>query len=178
MNDDCYMTLSQTKPVLFVDVDGVISLFGLDPTRGADEVGQLHWVEGIAHWIPAAAGARIVRLDERFDLVWATGWEQRANEYLPLILGLPGPLPCLAFGGRAVFGSSYWKLDALAAYAGDRPAAWIDDNLGGECRRWADQRFAPTMLVETRSDVGMTDEHVELLLAWAEQVAAPLHAVG
>ena len=175
MNDDLYTTPPESRPVLFVDVDGVLSLFGLDRAGGAEEVGPLHWVDGIAHCVPAAAGPRLVRLAERFELVWATGWEEKANEYLPLILDLPfGRLPCLTFGGRAVFGSSDWKLDALAAFAADRPAAWIDDNLGERCRRWAEERSAPTLLVETRCNVGMTDEHVELLLGWAEQVAPTL----
>ena len=173
MNDDLYTIPPQAKPVLFVDVDGVISLFGIDSTLGAHDVGPLHWVDGIAHCIPVAAGARLVRLAERFDLVWATGWEERANEHLPLILGLPfARLPCLTFGGRAVFGSSDWKLEALAAYAGDRPAAWIDDNLDDECRRWADQREAPTLLVQSEPDTGLSDDHVEVLLEWAASVAA------
>ncbi len=171
------MTQSIEKPVLFVDVDGVISLFGFPPSR--DKVpGEFHWIEGVAHCIPADAGARLVRLAERFDLVWATGWEDKANEFLPFILKLPfRDLPCLTFDGRAVFGSSHWKLDAIEAYAGDRPAAWIDDNLGDACRLWALSREAPTLLVETRSASGMTDEHVDELLSWAES-RAPRSGTG
>ena len=95
------------------------------------------------------------RLDERFELVWATGWEEKANEYLPRILGLPfRELPVLTFDGRAVFGSSHWKLDAIDAYAGDRPAAWIDDNMDSACEIWADHREAPTLLVRTEPPDG------------------------
>ena len=36
------------------------------------------------------AGDRLLRLAEHYDLVWATGWEDKANDYLPKILGLPG----------------------------------------------------------------------------------------
>jgi hypothetical protein len=75
---------------------------------------------------------------DHFDIVWATGWEQRANEHLPFLLGLPfGDLPCLTFGGRAVFGSAHWKLDAIQEYAGDRPAAWLDDSVDDTCHEWA-----------------------------------------
>ena len=137
------MTESIKKPVLFVDVDGVISLFGFPPSR--DKVpGEFHWIEGVAHCIPSRAGARLVRLSERFDLVWATGWEDKANEYLPFILKLPfRDLPSLSFDGQAVFGSSHWKLDAIESYAGDQPVAWIDDNLGDACRLWALSRRGP-----------------------------------
>jgi hypothetical protein len=155
------------KPVLFVDVDGVISLYGFE--AGSELPGPFHWVDGIAHCIPPDAGPRLTRLADRFDLVWATGWEEKANEYLPSILGLSfGPLPFLSFDGRAVFGSSHWKLDAIGAYAGGRPLAWIDDHLDDACLTWAAARQAPTLLVKTTPANGITDEHVDELLAWAD----------
>lgn len=165
------MTDQRDKPLLFVDVDGVISLFGFPPDR--DHVpGTFHWIDGVAHCIPPAAGERLMRLAERFELVWATGWEHKANEYLPFILKLPfRDLPCLTFDGQAVFGSSHWKLDAIEEYAGDRPAAWIDDNLGDAARLWALSRSGPTLLVETRSGTGMTDDHVQELLTWADSLS-------
>jgi HAD domain in Swiss Army Knife RNA repair proteins len=162
---------NQHKPILFVDVDGVIRLFGFSP-QASVLPGRFHWIDGVAHCIPDDAGGRLARLAERFELVWATGWEEKANEYLPFILSLPqSELPCLLFQGQAVFGSAHWKLDAIEEYAGDRPAAWIDDNLDRNCRRWATSRRAPTLLVETSSATGMTDEHVDELLAWADDVS-------
>jgi hypothetical protein len=157
------------RPILFVDVDGVLSLFGFDP---AGEIpGPFHWIDGIAHCIPPASGALLERLAESFDLVWATGWEEKANEYLPGILGLSfRELPCLTFDGRAVFGSSHWKLDAIEEYAGERPSAWIDDHMDEECVVWAGSRTAPTLLVETEPATGMTEEHVEQLLRWAAEL--------
>ena len=158
------------KPVLFVDVDGVISLFGFP--SGGPLPGQFHWVDGIAHCISDGAGARLCRLAETFELVWATGWEEKANEYLPLLLDLPDDeLPVLTFDGRAVFGTAHWKLEAIEEYAGDRPAAWIDDSLDERCTTWADGRSAPTLLVETDAAQGITDAHVEQLLEWAARVA-------
>ena len=160
-------TDATNRPILFVDVDGVISLFGFAP--GAERPpGPLHWIDGIAHFIPDVIGERLVRLAESFELVWATGWEERANEHLPYILDLPfSELPYLTFDGRAVFGSAHWKIDAIAEYAGERPAAWIDDNIDETCRAWAEGRSAPTLIVQTDTAIGMTDGHVEELLRWA-----------
>jgi Swiss Army Knife RNA repair-like protein len=164
------VTNATNKPILFVDVDGVISLFGFAPGTG-QLPGPLHWVDGVAHCIPGDVGQRLVTLAESFELVWATGWEERANEHLPHLLKLPfRELPCLTFDGRAVFGSAHWKVDAVDEYAADRPAAWIDDNLGEECHAWAERRSAPTLLVETSPSVGLTDEHVSMLLGWAERL--------
>ena len=163
------VTIDTQKPILFVDVDGVISLFGFSSST-MDFPGPFHWVDGIAHCIPEAAGARLEQLAERFELVWATGWEEKANEYLPFILKLPfDELPVLTFGGRAVFGSSHWKLEAMEEYAGSRAAAWIDDNIDEDCEAWAERREAPTLLVHTKPPLGMTDEHVDKLLRWADE---------
>lgn len=161
---------AQHPPILFVDVDGVLSLFGFSPGSG-QLPGPLHWIDGVAHCIPDEVGPRLVTLAERFELVWATGWEERANEHLPFILKLPfRDLPCLVFDGRAVFGSAHWKLEALDEYAADRPAAWVDDNIDETCVAWAERRPAPTLIVETASAEGLTDEHVDRLLRWADEL--------
>jgi HAD domain in Swiss Army Knife RNA repair proteins len=154
-------------PILFLDVDGVISLFGFPIDR--EPPGAFHSIDGIIHCIGDRAAELIGRLADRFELVWATGWEEKANEYLPHLLGLATELPVLRFDGRAVFGSSHWKLKAIDEYAGDRPAAWVDDFLDDECRAWAGRRAAPTLLIEAESPIGLTDEHVEMLLAWADR---------
>ena len=166
------------KPILFVDVDGVISLFGFN--LSAKELpGPFHWIDGVAHCIPSPVGHRLRRLAERYELVWATGWEEKANEYLPFILELGrDDLPCLLFDGRAVFGTAHWKLEGIERYAGERHAAWIDVNLDDSCRLWALGRRAPTLLVQTHSAEGMTDEHVQRLLDWADEVAPSTHRVA
>ena len=156
------------RPILFVDVDGVISLFGFD--HSAAPPGTFHSIDGIPHCIGGSCGPRLARLAERFELVWATGWEEKANEYLPHLLAMPEKLPSLVFDGRAVFGTAHWKVEAIDEYAGDRPAAWIDDNLDERCRSWAAGRAAPTLLVETEAATGMGDEHVDLLLRWADEL--------
>jgi hypothetical protein len=158
-------------PVLFVDVDGVISLFGFDPAAGAP--GSFHSIDGIIHCIGHTAGERLARLAGTYELVWATGWEEKANEYLPHLLAMAKPLPVLTFDGRARFGTAHWKLEAIDEYAAGRPAAWIDDCLADErCQDWARRRSEPTLLVQTEPAVGITDEHVGQLLSWARQVGA------
>ena len=158
------------RPVLAVDVDGVISLFGFtEPPEHAPCKFQL--IDGMAHCISFEVGERLRRLVPYYDLVWATGWEDRANEYLLHLLGLER-LPVIRFGGDAKFGSAHWKLDPIADYAAGRKLAWIDDSLDDECRQWAAARAEPTLLVETESARGLEDAHVETLIEWAAETAA------
>ena len=157
------------RPILFLDVDGVISLFGFPSTDPPP--GSFHFVDGVMHCINESCGPRLTRLSERYELVWATGWEEKANEYLPYLLRLEmSELPVLTFDGRAVFGSAHWKVGAIDEYARGRPAAWVDDFLDEECERWAAERYEPTLLVRTESHIGLTDELVEGLIDWADSL--------
>lgn len=158
------------KPLLFLDVDGVISLFGFSSREAPP--GRFHWIDGVVHCIDGeASGGRVRALSEHYEVVWATGWEEKANEYLPHLLSLATPeLPVLTFGGRARFGSAHWKVDAIDEYARGRAAAWVDDFLDEHCERWAAERSEPTLLVRTQSATGLTDELVDQLIGWAEQL--------
>ena len=166
------------RPILAVDIDGVISLFGFDqpiePGRADPEKapGEFHLIDGMLHCIALETGPRLNRLGETYELVWASGWEDRANDHLPDILGVP-TLPYLTFDGRAQFGTAHWKLEALDEYADSRPLAWIDDSLDESCYEWSETRSAPTLLVPTESDVGLTEAHVEALEAWARDGYEP-----
>jgi hypothetical protein len=163
--------LAPRPPILAVDVDGVISLFGFDGNP-EDAPGRFHLIDGMAHCIPDQAGPRLQRLAGVFELVWATGWEERANDHLPHLLGLP-QLPVLNFGPDARFGTAHWKLGPIGAYAHGRPLAWIDDSLDENCFLWAERRSEPTLLVKTESARGIEEAHVEALIAWVREGYTP-----
>lgn len=160
------------RPILAVDVDGVISLFGFD-SPPARATAKFELIDGSLHCISLAAGSRLLRLSEHYDLVWATGWEARANDHLPVLLGLP-ELPVITFGGDARFGTAHWKLGPLDRFGGDRPLAWIDDSFDPSCYEWArdrQERGVPTLLIPTDSALGIEEAHTEALEAWARGMA-------
>ncbi len=155
------------RPVLAVDVDGVISLFGFDGPARRHAAGAIHLIDGMAHCISDAAGPQLLRLAEVYELVWATGWETRANDHLPLILGLEASCPCspsTAGRGSAPPTGSSRRSTSTPATA---PLAWMDDSLDESCYDWAAEREAPTLLCPTESHIGLTEAHTEALLAWA-----------
>jgi hypothetical protein len=157
------------KPLLLVDVDGVISLFGFDPSQ--PPAGRFMLVDGIAHFISAEAGELLRALSHEFELTWCTGWEEKANEYLPWALGLPGPLPHMTMEPATRPATAHWKLGAIDRYAGpDRALAWIDDAHDERCAAWAAARAGLTLLVATDPAIGLTDRNVRELVDWAQTV--------
>jgi hypothetical protein len=162
-----------------VDIDGVISLFGPPSDQGPE--GSFHAIDGIPHFLSSPAAAHLLSLAETYDPVWASGWEEKAEEYLPHLLGLPAGLPFLRFArgqgaGRSIEG--HWKLDAIDAYAGGRSLAWIDDAFDRSCHAWAEQRPAPTLLVKTDPSLGLTSRVARLLAEWALAPTRPPAAVA
>ncbi len=182
------------KPLLMVDIDGVLSLFGMPGSAGAglapdgrpqgpgertpDAIpqaieGSLHSIDGMLHFLSSTAAAHLLSLAASFELVWASGWEEKAGEHLPHLLGLPAELPFLRFsrdvGGRGVT-HAHWKLDAIEAYAGRRPLAWIDDAFNPACHDWARARSEPTLLVQTDPTHGLTGREARLLESWAKEL--------
>ncbi|HYB25998.1 MAG TPA: hypothetical protein VEF89_05240 [Solirubrobacteraceae bacterium] len=153
-------------PLLLIDVDGVISLFGYD--HATPPAGRYQLVDGIAHFLSATAGEHLRRLADQFELAWCTGWEERANDYLPLALGLPGPLPHVVFDPAGRPTQAHWKLAGIDRHVDpSRPLAWLDDAHDEGCRTWAAARPGPTLLITTDPAVGLTDREVEELLEWA-----------
>jgi hypothetical protein len=171
-----------------VDIDGVISLFGFagqspwtprlegsrqsgapaGPPAGA---GSFHTIDGIPHFLSRAAAAHLRTLAKDFDLVWASGWEEKAEEYLPGLLELPSGLPFLRFERSPGRGNAHWKLTAIEEYAGARALAWIDDVFNDACHGWADARPAPTLLIQTAPERGLTSVEAQLLLDWARELS-------
>lgn len=160
--------MEQTSPLLFVDVDGVISLFGFAPD--SPPPGRFALVDGIAHYLSASAGEHLRALSEQYEAVWCTGWEEKADEHLPHALELGRSYPHLTFTRHPGRAHAHWKLDEIAAHAGDRALAWIDDAHDDECRAWSAAREragSPTLLVTTAPAEGLTAAHVAMLTAWA-----------
>ena len=159
-------------PTLYVDVDGVLSLFcapGEPAPVRPDTKGMI--IDGIPHLIALDNCARLKALADHFELVWATGWEEKANDYLLSIVGLQSELEVIHFKTAKYDHQAHWKLGALDSHAGDRPVAWIDDALDDECRAWASSRTAPTLLVETDFREGLAERHCDELVAFARGLA-------
>lgn len=127
-------------------------------------------IEGVPHFLSRKAAATLAGLTKDFECVWCTGWTERADEYLPHLLGLPKGWPHVIFHEKP---GPHWKLGGIDAYAGPtRPLAWIDDHHDDACRAWAAARRGPTLLVTTQSATGLTPEHADVLRGWLHRLTA------
>lgn len=157
------------KPLLLLDVDGP-----LNPHNGTNRPRQRagyrqyrmrpdSW-EGyrpLSVWLNAAHGPKLLDLADRagLELVWATTWNEEANQWIAHRVGLPR-LPVIEVNSAAVG----WKYSAVDAYAADRPLAWLDD-FDSPTALHADFMAAraglPTLLHRVSSVVGLTDEDID-----------------
>src|SRR3954463_7380584 len=160
--------LPPNLPILLIDVDGVISLFGALQTGPAvDDSVVPALVDGVPHLLSRRAAVQLGRLASVFECVWCTGWEERAEEHLPRLLDLPGGWPHLRFSEFPVPGA-HWKLPAIDAHRGaSRPDAGVGDAHDSRCAQWAVERPGPTLLIGTDPAEGLTDLQAQRLLDWA-----------
>jgi hypothetical protein len=159
-----------TPPLLLIDVDGVLSLFGSARARPGTLLPTL--VDGVPHLLSRSAAAVLQDLAPAFECVWCTGWKDRADTHLPHLLGLPAGWPHVRFADRPGYGG-HWKLAGIEAFAGpDRPLAWIDDHHDAACRAWAVARPGATLLVTTEPDLGLIPAHSAQVRAWVDTLGS------
>ncbi len=154
--------MTDSVPLLLLDVDGVLNPFP-DTPEGFTEYAffpeddePVRLASFHSDWLGELAAV--------FEIAWASGWGHDANRLICPLFGLPD-FPVISF--TAVPFEPRAKVPAVAAFAGDRPAAWVDDLLTQEAQVWAETRTAPTLLLPVDSATGLTRHHVDELLDWA-----------
>ncbi|MEK2491480.1 HAD domain-containing protein [Kitasatospora purpeofusca] len=176
------MTGSAQRPLLFLDVDGPLIPFGAAPDRypifatGAHAPGDD--ANPLLSRIDPAHGPRLLALP--CDVVWATTWEEEANECIAPRIGLPRlavviwPEPSDTDEQDERYGL-HWKTRALVDLAAGRPFAWVDDEVTDTDRVWvAAHHPGPALLHRVDPRVGLTDSDYAALDSWfRRQVGIP-----
>lgn len=155
------------KPLLFLDVDGVINVSGDTPL--SQYVGDLDGLFKIH--LPYGLNERIATLAENFEIVWATTWMEKAQPFFKHRLALPEePWACIEPFRESI------KLPQICDMAGGRPFAWVDDEAYQQIHRltydggdstWGEK---PGIIVAPLWTEGLNNQHVDELLAWRESL--------
>lgn len=154
--------------LLLMDVDGVLALLGPGTHEPCFEAVAGEFPVSIAEATPG----RVLRIAKVFQLVWATSWQRQASEDFGPLLGLSDDLPFLRFDRSLDHPGSSYKLPAIQRFVRDRPTAFVDDELGHDVLTWAEERAQPTLLIQPDPRLGLTDDHVDKLLAFQRRVRA------
>lgn len=163
-----------TKPILFLDVDGVLNVFSAKvpstktyvPSRWSDED-----VINVPVEVADGTTRRIHNLLGHFEPVWATAWLGGAHGGWREILDLPSTSwPHITYFGL--------KLPEIIRHAGERPWAWIDDDAIWEMRelKWSDRMIGDNLIINPDPRIGLTDEIVDEVIDWARNLGVPRHA--
>jgi hypothetical protein len=154
------------RPLVLLDVDGVLNLLG-DDAPGGWEVVCSGWAtaEGTSYpitWAPEVLDAVRGWIADGVEVQWLTTWGHDANTSLRHLLDLPelpvagtyGSPPAAESGGRAhadvapaapdPLTGQWWKYDVVQRILDEQPERtliWIDDELRHDdrFRRWADE---------------------------------------
>jgi hypothetical protein len=175
-----------SKPILLLDVDGVINAF--QPSTGYEQVE----VSGYRIRYRRDISRMVERLSDSYEIHWATMWNHRVRE-IERFLGI-GPFPVMTcsfdLGADVLLAegmdyrsmrSLWWaKTPLIPAYVGNRAFAWVDDDhqtsdiryLGA---RLPGQRFR---LLRTNADSGLSWSDVRALEEWAQAREVTHDATG
>ncbi|MGW6822741.1 HAD domain-containing protein [Streptomyces sp. NPDC055005] len=167
------------QPLLLIDVDGPLNPYAAEPQSrpegyGTHRMRPTGWTEAenrepLRVWLNPDHGTELLALAESYELVWATTWKDEANDWIGPHLGLPR-LPYIDWPqmhGRAPRGT-FWKTQYILEYAGERPFAWIDDDITAMDREYVDLRHpARALLMRIDERIGLTPADFDALARWA-----------
>jgi hypothetical protein len=144
------------KPLLFLDVDGVIN--ACDPSLDVETIEREGFKIRFQPWLREC----LLELHEHFEVVWMTTWREKAEPSFADVLGLPGQ--------RAYVPWADFKIPALLMYACDRPWAFVDDDATWELEQLKRRGISVStgLIVVPDAEVGLAREHTHMLVAWAE----------
>jgi len=158
------LELPSDRPVLLLDIDGVINVFQCSfarETQVAPYLPAIKLLPGLEDWL--------ARLDQAYYLVWCSHSAALVNIDAARAWGL-GPHPLIEpTPDEAPL--SDWKAPAVRRCFAGWPGAiaWVEDGFSPAARAWAAARLAQgrrTWLVDVR-ETGLTEEVTEYLLEWA-----------
>jgi hypothetical protein len=152
-----------SRALLLLDVDGVLNTYGEhDLPTGWTEHDLFPGEEPVR--LNLAHGAWITEVREIVDVAWASSWNEEANRLLAPLYGI-APLPVVTMPDPPFDPGD--KVPRIDAYAGDRPAAWIDDLHTSVAREWAANRSSPTLLITADPRFGLTRKAIDRVIDWA-----------
>lgn len=152
------------RPVWFLDVDGVVSPYGINGPWSGETLlsGATDTDLAVPYRPDVLAAVQRVHLAGWAEIRWLTTWDEDAlSDWGRIGFGPFAMAPRPSGGDR-----SLWKFRVVAAWLSKDPgrrAVWTDDDAVQHLRS-----FDPTRLLVIAPDhaVGLTHRHVEAVVRW------------
>jgi hypothetical protein len=173
------------RPILFLDVDGVLNAFEFNPNLATfddfedqevtvDEGSGFRMILDLC--LSRSMGERIGALSA--EIVWATTWEHNADSMIAPLCGLPRGMRVLVRPHSTTHLDGGWKFDEVRRSVAEdmRPFVWIDDDIDAfrngpeSARRWARDLPVQNLLLAPDPRTGLTHGHLETIEDFLEQV--------
>ena len=162
--------MDAATPIVLLDVDGVLN------PAGSHAAGyRRHWLfpGGVPHrlLLNPQHGPMLADLAEASgaELVWASYWRARANTWIAPRIGLP----CLRFVPiparlrlRARPSPGPWKARHVAAWIGQTPFVWLEDDPNVAGCLAAEPDLGRHLVIRIDPALGLTRHHVAQARAW------------
>jgi len=170
------------RPVLFLDVDGVLNVVGPD----LDDEGRTVLLSGGHPFHPTPYVRPFMEWAwEEFEVVWNTAWRRGANAIadwagLPRVPAIDeGPtyrrrqkrLAGIFDARQYLKAQGDWKVDGAREYLAGRkiPVFWLEDGLSDHAHRWIASR-PRTHYLASDSFEGVTPAHRKVLEALVRHI--------
>lgn len=167
------------KPVMFLDVDGVLNAFRKSPWAETTKtrVYPSGYEHGLLIQTSPLLGQRLLELE--VDIHWLTTWREEANVHISPLVGLPQDLPVVQWDRKLGEGWSITgKGQAINQWREenpDHPFIWVDDEHLGDplgVIPVVDDR-GDHLIVGPHGAEGLLPEHIGQIEDWVLNLAVP-----
>ena len=156
-----------TRPLIYVDIDGVLNRYLMSPAearaRGYVTVKREVDMRIYTLHLDPADTARLTSLTDLGDLALGTTWQGRAPS-VGSVIGLPDNMP-IAYQPKM---SEYRKGAWMVAHAKDRPFVWFDDQATDADRELIVAHEPGALIVDVDPWAGLTDANIAAARTWLE----------
>lgn len=177
-----------SKPIWFLDIDGVINVPGPFSNEGGDNHDKLYathpeWTNLMIGVYPIMYAHRVVEFINRVhrsglvQVQWLTSWNQTAvTEFAPAV-GLDTFPVAGAKGSEFIYPvEKWWKYKTVEAVAGERNFIWTDDDLRAGfmdklVRKNHDAGFK-SLIIAPHQSRGLNNLHLKSIEEFATRVSS------
>lgn len=157
------------RPAVLLDIDGVLQVYSEVSPEGYVPEPEYPWLA-----YNPLHGNWLRTINDLADIYYVSDWRGQAHDQIGRRLQLP-EFDWINNDPYRHERSAVARALAATALFENRPLVWIDDELGSSELQWAhtrEKQFAPTLLVKTEREQGLTYFQFNLILGWLQTVVS------